>query len=276
VALAPGMAVVGHNLFIVDYCDAGGVSTIDLRDPTAPRLLGTSDFPVYHCINDVAVHDETVYVLDRNDLAVVDIEDPEHPVQVSSTMFGPDWSGLTDLLIAEGRLWAVGYGGVMCVADLAESGRFRDLGCRIKAQDDFVTIDVAGGLAGAVVDHPPPLGRRLMVLDVGVPDAPWTLSMTPTAGRAAAVSLSGRLAVVSLGLDGGMEIFDIRTASDPIELSLHQPVVADAAGLAVVGDRLWLAARREGVEIYRLDGCRAPRRPAGRRGDVDPRSVIRH
>ena len=264
VAVDPGLAMVGHVNLYVDIFVDGGLTTVDLTDPSDPTVLGT--LFVYGFVSDVAAEGRMAYLVSNGDLAVVDCSVPAAPIEIGRYQPGGAYFRAVD--VDDGLAFSAGNYGKLCVADVADPSNPVDLGCTVVTLETsrLTAVDVRGALAAVIAEHPGAGPDTLVLIDVSDPDSPMVVSEVPTSGRSgvfsvASVVLTGDLAVVSLGLDNGILVFDIRDPGNPRFLGERTSKFLGSHGMAVAGEHLFLAGGNAGVDGYRLGSCRAPRRP---------------
>jgi len=262
VDLKPGLAAVSHATVDWDICVDGGLTLIDLTHPARPAVLST--LPLAGCVEGVLLHRGVAFVVNDGDLVVVDISRPSGPVEV--LRYRPELNHVFAVGVAGDVLFAADLNGKLCVADVSDPIAPEHLGCTRITDHDLLALDLHGDLLAAVARPDPPLPHELVLVDVRWPSQPWRLSVTETAGRAKDVAVVGRLAAVSLGSDGGVQLFDLSNPLRPVEVGVDGPGPERSHGLAISGNRLWLAQGVNGLEVYRLDPCHRPRSGRGRHG----------
>lgn len=268
VALIPGLAVVAHSTFWVDIWIDGGITLVDLTDPTAPTTLGTCHLPEW--VTDVVSSDEAAFALHDFGVTVVDLSLPTEPEVVAR--WQPGTVRFVSVDVDSGIVFAGGSSGELCTADVAVPSAPVHLGCADVTGNrvHLKSLDVNGPLAAAVADSETDTTDRLILLDVSDPMQPVVLANVPASGAsgnltANNVLLFGALAVVSLRLGNGVQIFDVSDPTEPRAIGESSLPSYSSGGLTAAGGRLFVAAGQGGLDSYRLDGCRRPRRSDGRR-----------
>ncbi len=267
VAVDHELAMVGHVNLYVDIFVDGGLTTVDLTDPFHPTVLGTHF--LYGSVSDVAAEGRMAYVVNDGDLAMVDCSVPSVPVEIGRYQPGGAYFRAVD--VDDGLAYSAGNYGKLCVADVADPSNPVDLGCTVVTLETsrLTAVDVRDALAAVIAEHSGAAPDTLLLIDVSDPNDPMVVSEVPTSGRSgtfsvANVVLTGDLAVVSLGLDNGIGVFDVRDPLNPQMVGDRTSKFLGSHGMTVAGEHLFLAGGIAGVDGYRLGGCRAPRRPARR------------
>jgi len=111
-AVVPGIAVVAHATLVVDVFVDGGLTVVDLTDPSEPTVRGT--YFVNGSVWGVAADEGAAYLLTDGVLAVVDISEPAAPVEIAT--YGPSGSYFRAVDLFNGVAFAVGSSGTMFVA----------------------------------------------------------------------------------------------------------------------------------------------------------------
>jgi len=255
VDVAPGLAAVSHATVDWDICVDGGLTLVDLGVPSRPQVLST--LPLAGCVEGVVVHQGVAYVVNDGELVVVDISRPSAPVEV--VRYRPELIHAFAAEVSGDVLFVADLYGKVCAADVAEATAPQHLGCTRITDHALLALDVHGDLLAAVARPDPPLPHELVLVDVRWPSQPWRLSVTATAGRTDAVAVAGRLAAVSLGADGGVQLFDVSNPLRPAAVGIDGPKAVPSHHLAISGNRLWAANDVDGVGVYRIDLCHRPR-----------------
>lgn len=266
--LLPGIAVVAHTTIDVDIPVDGGITVVDLADPTAPVLLATWDLPGY--VTDVVAAGWVAFAINDGDIVVIDLTVPTEPEEVAR--WEPELVFLESVDVDTGIVFAGGSSGELCAADVAVPSAPVHLGCQQVAgyEDSLISLDVRGPLAVAVADPGPGAPDQLLLLDVSDPAHPDLLAVVPATGAdgdltAAEVLLTGSLAAVSLGPSNGVQLFDVSDPTAPTAIGESHSPNYSSHGMTTAGGRLFVAAGFGGLDSYRLDACRRPRLPGGRR-----------
>jgi hypothetical protein len=267
VAVSPGLAMAAHVTLYVDIFVDGGLTTVDLVDPTDPTVLGTTF--VDGSVSDVAASGTTAFMINDGELAVVDCSAPRTPAEIAR--YAPDTTFFRAVDVEADVAFLVGNYGTICAVGAADPVALVDLGCAVISDDTsrLVAVDVRDSLAAVIADPGGAGPDSLLLLDVSQPSNPIVLSEVLTDGSSgtfspAAVELTGDLAVVSLGLDNGIRLYDISEPRDPVLVGERSSPSGGSHRMAVTGDRVFVTAGRDGVDGYRLGSCRTPRRAIGR------------
>jgi parallel beta-helix repeat protein len=240
---AEAVAVGGSVAHVAD--GPGGLRLVDLRDPATPVEIA-SLFDL-HRIVDVAVGGGRAYVAAADEgLLVVDVSDPTAPKELGRLFTG----GYAFGVATDGNrvLLADGWGGLR-VIDATNP----------KAPRLVATVPTAAWAMGVEIDTGRAYvaaGSDLRILDLADPKNPEEVGSVPLpGGHAVGVSVSGDGAVV-VDDTAGIRILDVGLPT-PAELSIYAPL-APSNGLAILGDRVFLAAKRQGLRVVDISD---PERP---------------
>lgn len=260
VELAPGLAAVTHATVDRDICVDGGLTLVDIDDPSRPEVIST--LPLEGCVDRLAVVPGNAYVVNDGDLVVVDISSPAAPVELGR--YRPELIHAFDAAVSEGVLYVADLYGKLCAADLSIPSQPQHIDCTRITEHDILALDAQGDLLAALARPDPARPYELILVDVRWPALPWRLSATRTAGRTDHVALSGGLAALGLGYSRGVQVFDVHDPEGPVEVGIDGPRPDRSHGLALSGNRLWLTEGTGGVGVYRVDLCHPPRSSARR------------
>ncbi len=235
----------GERLFLA--AGQSGFWTLDLADPTQPRVRSRLDLPN---VRSIRLHGDIAYLAcQRTGLFAVDLTDD--PPRLLSNFKSPD--EVLDLAIDGDRAYlASGRAGIR-VADLIDPAAPRFTGAFEDGALDATSVALlpdrdlllaAGG------------GSGLWVFDLGQPAAPEAIGRYAAPDHADWVTaVDGRAVVGYSGV--GLRAFDLSQPDRPRQLDFLS--LADLRGLGPVdsgpegtADRLWLAAGQDGFGAVEL------------------------
>lgn len=245
---AEAIAVDGLVAFVAD--GPGGLRVVSLRNPARP--VEVAELLDLHRIVDIVVEGSVAYVAAADEgLLVIDVSDPTAPRELGRLFTG----GYAFGVAADGDrvLLADGWGGVR-VIDVADP----------KAPRLITTVPTTAWAMGVQIDQGRAYvaaGNEFRVFDLADAGDPEGVGSLPLAGgHAAGVSVSGERAVV-VDDTAGIRILDIGAGS-PAELSTYAPL-APADGLEVIGNRAFIAAKGQGLQVVDISD---PGRPSAAPG----------
>ncbi len=227
---------------------------VDVSAPEHPRAVGR--YTMYGDPRDVAVSGETVFVLDRGGVEVLDISDPSQPVRAAYLETGSRGATLAldgHFLIVGGPdwyQWGDPFGA--WIYDVSPPWLPTEIGY-VETPAPVVGLAAGGGLALAAA------GRAgLRVVDISAPTQPVELAELAARDAILWAEAEGDLALVGSG--NQMTVVDVSDAGHPVELG-ELPLSfwptgfpAELEGsLAFVGSYL-----PPGVAIYDLSNPAAP------------------
>jgi hypothetical protein len=244
-AVAEGYAYVVYNDF---YARTGGFWIVDVSEPATPTQLGA--ISLAEPVQELVVAGDYAYLLvgrGIGQLAVVDVRDPQHPVEVR---LPDDTAWRAQSLAVDGHtLYLADPGGpkragslqILDIADPAcpvAKGRY----------EGFVSEVPDLTLGGQRVYLA--VGDGLVVVDVSDPERPeragrYRHDALPGSGRA--VTVDGPYAYVAAG-EAGLQVVDVSDPANPRAVAAH-----DTAGhtwdVALVGGYAFLADEYNGLRI---------------------------
>lgn len=271
----PSLALVGEHLVTLpDFCLDRTLKVVDVSTPAAPVTVGSLGGLRNWGSADLAVSGTTVLITAAttgSGLGVVDLGDPEHPVEVAA-IHAPQW--VTDLAVAGDLLfvsdgafpWLPGPGGApplpaagLRIYDAFDPGHPVEIGSAL-AGTRVDAVEVRGGFAflGLGLNLFGDLPPGLVVLDVSAPSSPVVAAAVPFETPATAhvddLVLIGDHAYVAVDTDHspleGLYIFDV---SDPHHPELESLVQGFVSGLASDGTDLYLLKDGELVVLDLTD-----------------------
>lgn len=238
-AASPALDVAYAGGYAYIAAHARGVHIVDVTDPAKPRLAGTAG--TAGAAYDVAVADNRLYVAAWSaGLEVHDISDPAAPRRLGAA---PTRANAQAVAVGDGVAYVGDWSAVVdgpdpefgvVALDVTDPARPREIGHLNTpgwAGDlmlDGRTLFVADGPGG------------LRVLDVADPAAPREIGAIPTAVRAYGIDhAAGRVYVADNA--GGLRIVDVADPTAPADLGALTFGAGAAYGVAVGGDRAWVA-----------------------------------
>lgn len=241
-------AVTMHDSIALVADGPGGLQIVDVSDPARPREMATA-FDL-HRIMDAAVSGDHAYLAAADEgLLVVDIDELTAPQSVGSLFTGGYASGLA---VDGSFLYLADAWAGLQVMDVADPSSPR-LVTTLPAVAWMTDVEIGAGRAFVAAGS-----DGLRVLDLANPGEPEEVgSMSLDGGLAARVRVQGDLAVVTDALHE-VVVVDIGDPSAPVVRSTVAPF-GTAQGVAVVGNRAFLAARDQGLRIIDVSDPRQPR-----------------
>jgi hypothetical protein len=233
-----GIAVVGSHAYVT--VSEAGLAVVDVTDPAAPVSIGAVDTP--GAAQDVAVSGTTAFVADTGQgLRVIDVTTPATPTEIGHQ----STPGSAHAVVVSGThaFVADGSGGLRLIdvstpAVPVEAASQATYG---SASD----IEVVGDLA-YVADG----SSGMLVIDVSDPLGSFPVAHGPS--HAIGITVSGGFAYIAGGGTSGLQVFDVRVPSSPVEWGTtgtagwaHDTAVS--SGLAFVADDMF------GIGIF--DDC---------------------
>jgi hypothetical protein len=248
---AEAVAVAGDMAYVAD--GPGGLRIVDISDPAQPSEVGRA--LELHRIMDVAVAADRAYLAAADEgLIVLDVADPGAPRELGRVYTGGYAFGVD--ITADGTVvLADGWDGIRMVdvanpRDAVELARAETRGWALDVAVDGDRAAIAGGnewlLFGGISN-----GRFDLVSRVELP-----------AGRVSTVDMVRDL--VALGDESaGVSYFDTGPVP-PARIAAFGPLTR-ASGLALAGDRAYVAALNQGLRIIDVSDPAAP---------VDQQSIL--
>lgn len=247
--VAEGVAVVGTMAFVAD--GPGGLRIVDLSDPAAPvEVAALLDL---HRIVAVAANGDRAYLAAADEgLFVVDVAKPVAPRVIASLFTG----GYAFDVASQGTqvLLADGWAGlrVIDVREATAPALVASLPTAAWVMGVSIVEDRAYVAAG---------NEGLRVVDIVDPSNPRELERRAMpGGHATAVDAEAGLAV-AIDVGSGVRVFDL-AAGSPMETSVYAPL-STLNGIAISGDRVFLAAKGQGLRVVDVSDPEQPRERAG-------------
>jgi hypothetical protein len=239
---AADLAVSGSRAVVV--VDQGGVVSIALDDPSAPRILGTAPVEYPECVEFVGRH--AVVSTAWDGLIVFDVAGPRDPRVVGRMPFGDGGFAIA----ARGRFALVSsYDRGLEIADLSDPARPRPAASGPSGTGRGIAVD--GALAFVAT------GSGLDVIDVTQPASPapkstfavWSEKVLP-------VVPAGPVAYV--GTDAGLIVLDVTDPAAPQALG-ELDGLDSVSGLAARPGRAFLISSYGDLWVADLGEPHAPR-----------------
>jgi len=238
--LAAGLATFDNRLFVTGhYWDelTAYMRLYDLSDPVSPIEIGSCSIPSYTA-TEVQVIDTLAYVAAEDGMVIVDVSEPELPVQISFE-FGVF---ATDIVVGNN---------VAYVHDWLDGLNIYDVSVPESPQLIYTWNVMGQGVALHedvlyVCAYP----RTLEVLDVSDPSNPLVLSQYE--GRCCSYSIAQDGDVVlSLDREYGVQVIDVSDPSQPVVLSIFETGASAICG--VLRDTLaFVAEDQRGIAVLNL------------------------
>ena len=248
---ATNVAVTGDYAYIADRL--GGMSVVDVSDPSNPEQVGTYAMPGGAA--DVAIAGSFAYVAGRQGLQIVDLSDTSAPVPAGSYQV-PSWPNRVEV---EGDLAYVASGRGLRIVDVsipADPVQVGSYDPPLKIQnlttlDGYALVtdgDCAGGQCGG----------HLWLVDTTDPafaNPAGSLDLSP--GFAVAASTQGSYAYIAARQDG-LRVMDLSQPDSPREIGAYQ-TPGFAMDVAVQGGHAFVAARKGGLRVIDISDPTTPR-----------------
>ncbi|NER21807.1 MAG: hypothetical protein F6J96_14145 [Symploca sp. SIO1C2] len=240
---AYGVAISGNTAYVADL--DSGLQIIDVKDPTAPKILGSIDT---HRALRLAIADNKAYIADwTSGLQIIDVSNVEAP-QLLGSFDTPDYAH--EVAISDNKAYVADYGsGVQIIdvkdpADPKHLSSFNTPGSALGVLLVGNTAYVADGKSG------------LQILDVSHPNAPTLLGSFDTPGVAYKVAIADNIAYVA-DEEYGLQIIDVSNSEAPKLLgSFDTPGIA--LGVTIAGNRVYVADGYSGLQIIDVTNPNAP------------------
>jgi len=228
----------------------GGFQIINISDPTRPSITG--DFTAPFNIHEIIPIGDYVYLLvgtglESADLVVVDISDPEHPVEVSLDS-NTAWRAVS--MAVSGRFIFLadpggpGTSGSLKIFDVADPVHPKLTGYFDGVNQPAGAMTVDNRLAYVTSDD------GLAIVDISEPTAPsraglYMLDRLPDLGRD--IVVSGSYAYIADGWSG-LLVVDISRPNNPLIVS-SLDTAGIAWGLALDGNLVYVADEYNGLRV---------------------------
>ena len=240
----PQMLKNGNYLFFHNSLGRS-LEIVDVSTPTSPEKMD----PIYPAAR-FTVGGNHAYVVDGDDLKILDIGDPANPQERVSTSL----DGRVREMFASGNyLYLVcersETESEMQILDVSDPSAPRVLG-NLSFSSAPSELVVSGGTALASA-----WGDGLFIFDIANPTSPELLTHFDFSWRPHDLALSGNRAYVSQG--SGVKIFDISTPSLLTVLGEYNPSFSIDA-VAVTGNYVYLGTYKNGLQIVDVKDAANP------------------
>lgn len=215
------VAVVGRYAYVAG--GTGGLSVVDIQDPSDPHEVGAYRLPGRAATGEGAVVSDGRYAylaLGKDGLWILDVSDPTNPRAVF-TLVGTDLPASRLALADDLLLVGAGDSGLRIV-DVGVPTSPVQIG-RYNASSRVADVAVAGQRVYLALG-----GAGLRVVDVSDPGAPVEIASFDPGWSVDRVRVAGRLAYVidtpfgsPLPQRGGMHVMDIASADTPREIGQY-------------------------------------------------------
>ncbi|MFZ5352327.1 MAG: S-layer homology domain-containing protein [Bacillota bacterium] len=243
-----------------DYIYAGiGMRMVVLRDSNSGSLRQVgSTMPFPHLIRDIVLKDSYAYIACGGaGLRIVDISDPQKPVEISCW----DSPGYAEgLKIADDYVYLADGPYGLTVIDVKDVNKPEVVSNTFSTSYAF-DVDIAGSYAYIAA-----AGAGLLIADIASPSAPKELGYLNTPGYAYGVSVSDNIAYIADGWEG-MRVINVENPATPAEIGYYKTpgqafgikaddksvYIADAfKGLRVINvSNPYMPTEKESFEVYR-------------------------
>ncbi len=278
VGQACDLALSGDHAWVADR--SGGVRSIDVSDPAAPRAVGRQAIDEGAPSAVVVDGDYLITGLDvaaplddaprggdwweywRGGLDLAYIADPEHPIGAVTVnrergiaALAIDRAASPPIVVA--AEWAqalpssLGHEMGLRLFDRSRPLRLKERGY-FELTEPPTDVAMLAGVAYVTNRN-----RGLLTFDVSDPDDPKPLGYVATPGEALGVAVDGARVYVADG-SAGVQIVDARQPRYP-HLAGRIQVPGRARRVAPAGDRAWVAAMEGGVHLLDVADAFAPR-----------------
>jgi hypothetical protein len=266
-----GVAVSGSSAFAADAFR--GLRVLNVADPGRPVEVLRSEMPGGHAWS-VAVAGDKAYVADRNwGLRVVSLAPP--PIPAGAGVLGPMWQSLAWLRMLVNGLPQVGsYGPFAYAHAVAVAGNYAyvaaaNFGLRVVDVSDSshprqvsavaipsaVAVAVGGRYAyacGGLIEQP---GSLLYVIDISDPGRPIIAGSSSVDG-CRDMDVAGQIAYFAT--EGGLDLVNVSDPSRPFRTASLSLPQGTTVGVAVSGNKAYVAASSAGLQVVDVSDPRNP------------------
>jgi len=238
------VAVDGNYAYVADF--STGVKVLDVHDPTAPAIVGSSSTAAP--ANDIAVDGDLGFVAcGYSGLKILRITTPSSPLIIGTIALSGSATGVA--VAGNIAYVAAGTAGLHVIRVSTPSAPTRIGGYDTAGTANAVAIS---GNRAYIAD----VSDGLVILDVTNPAAPTLLGSYDTAGNAVDVAVAGPCAYVA-DHTGGVAIIDVSNPSHPTLVStVATPGLA--YDVAAVGTLLYVAEYAGGVMMIDVTNPASP------------------
>jgi hypothetical protein len=280
------LALQGGLAYVTSY----GIQVVDIANPSAPVSGGSSALSQGY---DLALEgDRAVVASFGSGLTLLDVSDPDAPMQLDSTSLGSSAYGVAvrwpyaylsefnrfevvsladeSNIVVEGGTTLLGYGSDVAVAGDHAFVADGPLGMTVLDVSDAANpvpvaswLTATGTSAIAVADGIVYLARgpsagAFEILDVSDPTAPALLGTVMLPVAVDAMAISGARAWLASRSNQGLQVVDVSDPSSPVLLSVA-PLGFNGRSVAVQGD--YLVVGDADAEVLRVYSVRTPAAP---------------
>lgn len=211
----------------------GTLTTVDVADPAAPRVLGsvvTGGTGTAAGVGDLAVEGATAYAVDSDGLRTVDVSDPGAPAVLGTLA---EWDYVLGVAVdGHTACLSLGSDGV-AVVDVRDPARPVTVGA-LHTPGSSTSVLVVGGLAYVGSSE-----GDVTILDLADPATPTVAGALESPSPADDMRLVGTTLYLADSWRGGLQLYDASDAAAPRRMGgIGVPAftVAVDGGTAVVGD----------------------------------------
>ncbi len=220
-----------------------GMWIIDVSDPAAPVELGMWEYVSSAFPYDIAVRDGFAYVAcDYYGIRIVDVSDPAAPFEAGAV--DESWSNTKGLVVEDGYLCSVEYGGGFRVFDLSDPVAPVLIGTQVHPPEKASSLAISG--TDAYVGFT--LGAVMKIIDISHPAHPATAWWFDDPGITRGVWSVGNYVYLSNN-KAGVRIIDVTLPWRPVERAFLDGIET-VSDMAVDGELAYVSA---GTRLYVVD-----------------------
>jgi hypothetical protein len=227
---------------------SGGLSVIDVGDPSNPMLIGSMETP---WTARLTVHGDRVFLgTNPGVLKSIDVDDPTAPRLIGEMAVGG--GQITDIQRSGSAVCTMDDFGIWLI-EMGRPGSPRQIGY---AQTGPLRAGMAVSEGFAYVSG----FSEIAVFDLLGPDAPEKVGGISTAGDDRFYGIDvvdGYAFVATAGTEGGLTIYDVSLPTEPVEVGAIDGV-STAREVVVQGGVAYLTAEHEGLHLFDVSEPSAP------------------
>lgn len=229
-----------------------GLVVVDISEPSAPRQVGACELPLFDGYPlSVALSGTLAYVGQGDDLRVIDVFSPTHPVEVGAVTI--NGMSATDVVVAGRYAYVAGRGAGLRVIDVFTPTAPSEVGACTTDIGYATGVDVVGDTAyvsdSAIGDAYST--AMLRVVDIAAPSSPTVIGSEEVLLGANADAYGVQVvdghayvagfAPIGAGRYGGLEVVDVSDPTAPDRVTNYvTPDVSSTYDIAVVGEHAFL------------------------------------
>jgi len=245
------VAFKGHYAYVTDGFQ-GGLRIVDVVNPYRPVEVGAVKTPDQ--ANDIAIFGHYAFIADRySGVQIVDINDSEHPLIVSSVLIPGSQSWAFGVAVLGDYLYVGATSRGLQVINISNpleptlAGYIETPGLagRLAVKDSLAFVTYWGAQKG------------LSIIDITNPYAPTLVNNYPTSSGAYEVAVDGNYVYLG-GDDFGLLILDVSSPASPILVGTYNNNQQDIWGIKVQGDSLFISDISKGLTILGIADRSSP------------------